>query len=600
MFWRAIREEFHTQRFVIYSGGALAVLLYALLHVGPWRKPDLNFDFFHFVGSLTCMAFAAIAGSFAFGRHSGESRIPINKFLLKLAICAISTTASGLLMVLALALSVSIDSPDAFLESIYPDFTYLQHSIVYLSGPFIVFACSVLFSLIQFRRGVSALLGFAAGAAVFFCITSFWVRLDFNMWIAKKPVNPAILLSGALLLFLAWGCSSRLRVLSPSARFILGISAALISALSSSTLLYLMRPSPAALHMGGPSLSPMGTEIVSDAYAEDTYKQIWIIPTDTGKGTRIIKKQAYDPVVSPDGRWFAFFSQEGIFGLRSFYVDLRVARIDGTQENVVLPKFARWISDEHSIGVDGTAFSPDSKYLVLLCYTMIYVVDLEGNLKSQVALPPNSDKQLLGWRPGCLEVLLADINRRCIEIYDVTKREFRPLYQAKQAPERLAPVHSGAGIRYVGFGNELVDLNSGSARPFPEYIGRELLDISIDQSTLLSYINSEEFKPETSIAAVHRFDIKSGRDELCAEFKGVIKRLVNSPDGSRTALEHRTEYDQIQTIVIKGNSVVRRFEGWALIGWRDSGRVVLADRNLFPKRIALGDIDTGQIHQFYP
>jgi hypothetical protein len=350
--------------------------------------------------------------------------------------------------------------------------------------------------------------------------------------------------------------------------------------------------------MGAPSLSPMGTEIVSDAFAEDTYKQIWTIPTETGKGNRIIKKHAYSADFSPDGRWIAYFSQKGIFGLRSFYVDLRVAKTDGTQERNLLPRFARWFDDETGIGYCQKAFSPDSRYVALLSRTMICVVDLEAKIKSQAAIPYGSDKKLLGWRPNRMEVLLADY-RGFIETYDVAKREFRPLYQTNQKSRRLVPINSSS-VRYVVFGNELVDVDRGSAQPFPQEIGGESLSISTDQSTLIYSTSSEQFKPESSFASVHRFDIKTGRDELCAEFRGVIERLVNSPDGNRIAFEHRTEFDQLQTVVMKGNVPVGKFEGWALIGWRDSGRVVLADNNLYPTRMALGDIATGRIQQFYP
>ena len=599
-FRQAVWAEFKNQRVVFYSGISIAVLAYAFFHLGPWRNPDLDFDLFHLVGSLVCLAFASCAGSLVFGRHKNESRISIFKFMLKLVVGALSATISGMSVVIALALSVRMDSPNSILDSLYPDFGYLPHFVTYVSGPFLVYACSVLFSLLFSRRWLSVLIGFAIGTVILFSIASFWVRLDFNMWMAKKPVNSTILLSGVLLLFLSWSFSSRLKAFRSSARFILGISVTLVAALSASTLMFSMRPSAAALHMGGPSLSPMGTEIVSDAYAEDTYRQIWTISTETGKGNRMIKKHAYDPVISPDGCWFAFFSQKGIFGLRSFYVDLRVAAIDGMQERVLLPKFARWISDEFSIGVVGKTFSPDSKYIALLCWTAIYVVDLEGKIKCQAAIPSGSDKALLGWHPNRLEVLLADRNRKCIEAFNIANSQFKPIYQADKDPKRLARIHSGAGIRYVGFGNELVDVDKGKAQPFPEDIGKESLDISIDQTTLIYSISSEEFKPEASSAYVHRFDIKTGRDELFAEFRGVIDRLVISPGGNRIAFEHRTEFKQLQTVVIKGNSLVRKFEGWALMGWRDSDRVVLADNNLFPKRMALGNIATGQVRQFYP
>ena len=72
------------------------------------------------------------------------------------------------------------------------------------------------------------------------------------------------------------------------------------------------------------------------------------------------------------------------------------------------------------------------------------------------------------------------------------------------------------------------------------------------------------------------------------------------PNGSRIAVELRTGFEQIQTVVISGKSIARKFEGWGIVGWRDANRLVLTNDRFHTERMALGDIDTGQIHQFYP
>jgi hypothetical protein len=604
MFWRIAKAELHNQRLVFYSGWALAVLIYAFFHIGSWRNPDLNFIFLHLISSLICMAFSSFAGSLTYNRNNSDSRISMFRFLLKLVVGAFSATISGMLVVIALALSVQLNSGDIALDvlvdSLYPDFAYLPHSVIYFFSSFIVFACSVFFSFLLFRHWLSALMGFAIGTSIVCSTAFFWLRLDFRLWEEDISIVSAMFLCGVLLLFCARGFSCYLNRLRSSTRFVLGLLSLLTTTFASLVLIFSMRSSPGPFLLREPNLSPMGTVVVSEAYG-DGNRQIWTIPTEPGRGRRIVKKHAYDAEISPNGRWIAYFSQRGIFDLRSFYVDLRATKIDDTQENILLPRFTRWRNDEDDIGVDGKAFSPDSKYIALLCYTMIYVVDREGSIKSLASLPPNSHKQLLGWRPNSLEVLLVDYSRRCIETYDVAKREFKPLYYANQKHTRSeVPIHSDAGIRYVVFGNELVDVDRGSAQPFPEDIGKGSLDISTDQSTLIYSISSEELKPDASSASIHRFEIKTSRDELYARFRGVIIRLVNSPDGNKIAFERRTEFNQLQTVVMTGNSLVRKFEGWALIGWRDSGRVVLADNNLFPKRMALGNIATGQVHQFYP
>jgi hypothetical protein len=600
MFWRAIREEFHNQRFVICSGGVLAVLLYALLHLGPWRKPDLNFDFFHLIGSLTCMAFASIAGNFAFGRQSGESRIPINKFLLKLAIGAISTTASGLLMVLALALSVSIDSRDTFLESIYPDFTCFPHSTIYFYGSLITFACSVLFSLLIKRCRISVMTGFLFGTAILFLTASFWVRQPFESYLGRKPANTAILFTSILVLFFSWIVSGHSKRLKASIRPVLGFSSIAIAAICSSAVMFLSLPLSSAFMVGYSEVSRKGTEIIAFAF-NDFSQQIWVIPTDPLKSNQIVKKNhAYRAVFSPDGNWFAYFSQKGIFGLRSFSVDLRVAKVDGTHDRVLFPDFALRMSEEDERGVCDIEFSPDSKYVALLCDAMISVIDRSGRIRSHATIPSNLYEYLLGWRFDGTEVLILNHSHKCVQAYNVAEQRFKTIYQLKQRPKRFRLEQTGFGIRYVLDGNALVDLDKGAAQILPDYINKASAVVSADQNTLICYYWGDYSNFGKSLSYVRRFHINTGRDELCAEFRGVIHQPNFSPDGSQIAMERQTELRQIQTVVIIENSIIRTFEGWGLIGWRDSGRVVLADNTLFPKRMALGDIDTGQIQQFYP
>jgi len=58
VFRQAVTAEFRNQWIVLYSWGALAVSIYAFFHLGPWRNPDFDFNFFHFVGSLIFLDFA--------------------------------------------------------------------------------------------------------------------------------------------------------------------------------------------------------------------------------------------------------------------------------------------------------------------------------------------------------------------------------------------------------------------------------------------------------------------------------------------------------------------------------------------------------------
>jgi hypothetical protein len=598
-FWHAVSAEFKNQRVVFYSAGALAAFVYAFLHWGPWRNPRMEFCLFHFILSLIVFAFAAIAGSLVFRRETDNSRIRPFDCTIQLSLGCLSAVIPGILLAVATGLSVRFNDRNWIFDSFYPDFAYFQYVIFDFSGAFLVYTCSIFFHRILVRPVLSALTGFVLGSAIAFSTASFWIRLDFVTWSKWKPTGVAVVLCGVLLLLFAWILAGRLKTIGTLNRFVLGLSIALVTAIFSSALVFPIQSSSEKLAMGGPELSPKGTEIVSDAYGEYSH-QIWMIPTDPEKAnSRFIKKHARDANVSPDGQWIAFYSQEGIFGLRSFYADLRVAKTDGTQERNLLPRFARWFDDESGIGYCQKAFSPDSRYVALLSRTMICVVDLDAKIKSQASIPYGSDKKLLGWRPNRLEVLLGDHDHRCIETYNFITGRFRTIYQAKQTGGFLAPKHSGSGIKYVLLAgdNELVDLDKGSVQLLPQIAHTS---VSIDQSTLIYYHSGDRLHPADSSAYIRRFDIKTGQDYLVAEFKGAINQIPISPDGNRIAVELETEFGKRQTIVMSKNSLICKFEGWGVIGWRNSNTAVLADNNLFPTRMALGDIATGRIQQFYP
>jgi Tol biopolymer transport system component len=373
-----------------------------------------------------------------------------------------------------------------------------------------------------------------------------------------------------------------------------------VVAFCSSVLVFLSLPLSNTFDVHWSVVSRKGTEIISYAF-NDFGRQIWMIPTNPSGGNQIVRKNhAFEVVLSPDGNWFAYFSQKGIFGLRSFSVDLRVARMDGTQDSVLLAGFDRRMSDEDERGARGKEFSPDSKYIALLCDTMIYVVDLEGRIRSQAAILSNSFQDLLGWRPDGTEVLILNHRQKCVQAFNVAKRRFRTIYQAHQRLDRYRLEHTGFGIRYVLDDNVLIDLDKGIAQALPDYIKNAFAVVSPDLNALIYYDWGDYSILGKSSSYVRLFHITTGQDELCAEFRGAIHQPIFSPDGSRIGVERQTESRQIQTVVINRNSIVHTFKDWGLIGWRDSKRIVLADDSNVPKRMALGDIDSGQIHQFYP
>jgi hypothetical protein len=596
-FLKAVWAELKNQRVIFLSGITVAVLLYAFFPLGPWRNSNFG-PLAKLVLILSFFAFASFACSLALRRTNVECRVSAANFLIKLFVAVFAIFISSILVGIALALSLPQGNPyNSFLDSIYPDFEYIQPQ-TYLSGAFLICACTITFSLLLSRRWLSALVGFVLGTAILFSTVSFWIRLDFSTRMDRKPIDPIVLLIGSLLLVFSWIMSGRVNSFRSSMRFVLGSFAIIVIAFCTSAAMLAIRPHK-ALVMGAPGLSPDGTVVVSNAYSEFA-RQVWLQPTDLGAGNRTIKKHAYDPTFSPDGRWFAFFSQMDCFGLRSFDVDLLIAKTDGTEEKTILPNFSRWHSEESGMGHCGKAFSPDSKHIALLGMRMIYVLDLEGNIKSRAEVSPRF-LSLLGWSPTGLEVLLLDYDRYSIGAYDISKKQLRTVYQADHYFDPLAVrVLPGVGVRHVLLGSELIDIEKGSSQVLLTNVKYASADISADLSILFYTVKSAVVRAENSSTQIHRRFLKTGRDELCGEFKGSAGRIFISPDGSKAAIELCTGVLQFQTVVLYGNAVVRRFEGWGLVGWRDSKRAVLADNSTFPKRMALADIETGIISQFYP
>lgn len=596
-FLHAVSAELKNQRVVFYSAALLAAIVYALFHLGPWRKPNIEFFLFHFIGSLIFLAFAATAGSLAFRQDRTIQKASLPTCLIKLIISSLSAIIAGFGLVIVLALSVQFDRDSSFLGSFYPDFYYFSHSVTYFSGGFLVYACSILFSSFLARTWRSALAGFAIGATILFATASFWVRLDRNIPTNRKLATISILIQGLLLLLLSWISLRKINFLRSSIRLPIGILAILVMSLVASALVLTIRPSPAKLELGWIEPSPRGTEIVTNAYGESD-QQVWMISTNSGGGSRVIGRHAYNATFSPNGGWIVFFSQESLFGLRSFYVSLRAAKTDGTEERILLPNFTRWYDDEIGIGTRGRAFSPDSKYVALLSDTALYVVDLEGKLKTQAAIPLNSDKELLGWRPNGLQVLLLDKDRKCIETYDLRENQFRTVYGTVRKPNLLAPTDKEI-VRHVLLGNELIDLERGNTRLVSDTVKKASpLATSIFQDTLIYSIN--DYYKSAPSAYIHVFDIETGRDEVRAKLNGAIDRLIVSPDGSRIAIELWTASRQPEVIVMNGNSVTCKFKGWGLVGWKDLNIIILRDDRFSPNGLALGEIAAGRIQQFYP
>jgi hypothetical protein len=168
----------------------------------------------------------------------------------------------------------------------------------------------------------------------------------------------------------------------------------------------------------------------------------------------------------------------------------------------------------------------------------------------------------------------------------------------------------------VDFNLELSKIGAGQLSPsfYPEYDKENLksrlhldldaahsyrMRLSPDRKTLVYAVDSDSDAKKSTVR-IHSHSLESGSDKLLATFPGKTNDIYFSPSGNCIAISFWGE--KRQTAILQSGKPARSFEEWDVLGWKGEDEVVLVRNEWQKKRLlmAVGDIATGKIRQFYP
>jgi hypothetical protein len=474
-----------------------------------------------------------------------------------------------------------------------------------LIGPLMAFASSALLSTLSRRAFIAAVTSFAITSLLFISTLFLWRWLDFDPSDKSIWTSASILAAALILLGIVIRISIRCSLGERSIRGILpGVFLiSLVTVLVCSCFVFVYRRTVTI------GIQPIlikacttGRNILVERYKPPTGKwvQVWILPVNLKQGKRVVRQHAYEADFSPDGNWIIYFSQKTRLGLVSDLVSLRACRIDGSNDRVLVPDFDEWHPEMKCI--HGKAYSPDGTQVAMNCGNELYVTSIDGQSVNKVQLSSEIGHTcyVIGFHSNGAEVLLISIDLEGKRLFACNPLggKCRILFESRS--EGFHALYNKNGVRRIIFGRQLIDIESSTTQILPQEIFNNSnypmqVDLSSDQRTLVYAFNSSMDRAK-SIAQIHTYTIDSGVDELISTFPGLADKVAFPPSGIRIAIGWSGE-KQEQVEIVQSKKLIRVFAGWALLGWATENEVILSGRG---DLMAVGDIATGNIRQFYP
>jgi hypothetical protein len=478
---------------------------------------------------------------------------------------------------------------------------------------FLCFSCTRLFLSLVPRSKMAALSGYLAGMGISALVVHCWLRLDLIYTNDIEVMEPgvlgwilSVLLVATILIFLF---SARFAV-SPANRtgflFFPGLSICVVlSTLTFFTFAYphsIRFSRESAFSFGTPLLSGDGKNIIINEMAQGSAApQIERVSVPSGEIIPISGRLAYSPAVSPDGKWIAYLSQRNIIGLVSNSVDLRLARMDGSQDRLLVSDvddMPYFISETRSEPV----FSPDNRHIAVVCGDKLVSCDIVSKHPVRIALPSSLGCAYLaaGWDRSSSEILVGPQYGYGgpVLAYNMATGQFRTIIDNRSFDPKLAFLKISAEVTHVLHDDIVLDMASGAKQSIADSKCR-VSGISASK-TFLVYANSEKGNYRPSWTEIHWRDLSSGHEDVVAAFHGLLTEpFLVSPEGDWVLARDHTQPDYPHAILVKRTGAIKHFsKDWMPLGWINKSKIAFwKDEKSTP--LAVGDVETMKIQTIH-
>jgi hypothetical protein len=330
-----------------------------------------------------------------------------------------------------------------------------------------------------------------------------------------------------------------------------------------------------------PLLTGDGKGIVANVFdsgRNSLNPRIWRISLSGGDIAQLGGRFAYNPALSPDGKWIAYLSQVSILGLAKTAVDVRAVRVDGSGDHLIAPDLVERPYFGGEI-YESLFFSPDNSRIAWICDGTLIITEPNQTRLVQIALPQGRQWFIAGWNSSGTEVLVAPvIPPGPLLSCNAAKKKVRVLVDNRLGRSSFVFPWGSKGIRYVLLGNLIMDLSSGKEHSIA-HANRYEAGISADQSTLV-YATSVGSDRGSSQISIHWRELSSGRDHIAiSSEQGCLDGpFFVSPEGARLVAWDCAEDGR--AFVINRNGDIKYFPAdWGAFGWVNKDEVAFWKRD---------------------
>jgi hypothetical protein len=505
------------------------------------------------------------------------------------------------------------DFPPAWDFGIDGPFKWMQGIFVSL----VCFACALLFSSLLSRTRPAAIAGLVSGLSISFMI---FIRLDLPLLGDSVPLTfdelrlimsllALTILLVILTFILRWNRNGSVSKTIFSGSLLCAGSALIVFFSFAYPLSIRLSPSSAeTLYM--PYFSADGEMIIVTAFKRIAFApQIWGIPVNGKNIRRLTGRLAVTPFMSslyaapfmsPDGNWIGYFSRQNFLGILQNHLDLRMVRVDGTEDRLLVSRLKETDDTDPErrpdIACSASAFSPDSNRIAVVCKDVLTVVELRSGHCINITLPLEWPTHL-AWNNSGSEILISPgFASGSLFACDPATGRIRTIRENTKGRREALFLSTARGMRFVLIGNSLLDLQTNKEQLVDEKCYRA--GISSDDKSLvyttphwINPMNAQEIGTE-----IHWREIASGKEEIAAILPNsyLSYSLLISPSGERVIV------NSDRAIVIERSGAMRYFPpGWSAFGWAGNDQVGLrSSEKLFP--LALGDVETMKLRILNP